>query len=98
MVGTTNKSIDAMPSGWLERRTAPPTLIGGAGGVSNRHLQILGRPERNLLACLYLNCFASSRIAPYPGSPLPNLQNPQTCNTDPFALLGMLRDQADEIT
>jgi len=44
--------------------------------------QILGSPERHLFACLDLDRFSSSRIAPHASSPLPDLQNAENDNAD----------------
>jgi hypothetical protein len=46
---------------------------------------------------LDLDCFAGCRIAPHTCSSLPDLQDAETRNTDTFALLEMLRNQANEI-
>src|SRR6202035_31015 len=63
----------------------------------NRHFQILGRAESDFFACLDLDCFAGCRIAPHTCRSLPDLQDAETRNTDTFALLEMLRNQANEL-
>jgi hypothetical protein len=63
----------------------------------DRHLQILGRAERDFLACFDLYGFSRCGIAPHAGSPLSDLQDAKTCKTDTFALLEMLCDKTNEI-
>jgi hypothetical protein len=51
----------------------------------------------DFLAGFDLDCFPGGRIAAHASGALSNLQNAETRNTDPLALLEMLRDQPDEI-
>jgi hypothetical protein len=75
----------------------PATLIRGGLWPLNRELQLLGRTERDFLACFDLDRFSGTRITPHASCPLSNLQDTETRNTDSFAFLEMLGDKADEI-
>src|SRR3954471_13687358 len=55
--------------------------------MSDRLLQLLGRPEGNLLAGLDLDLLASGRIASEPGGTRTDLEDPKTVDPD----LGPLR-------
>jgi hypothetical protein len=63
----------------------------------NRHLQFLCSPECDFLAGFDLDCFSGGWIAAHASGAFSHLQNAETRDTDPLALLEMLRDQADEI-
>ena len=60
---------------------------------SDRHLQVLGGAERDLLAGLDLDRLAGRGIAPHAGGALAHLQDAETRNTDALALLEVLGDQ-----
>jgi hypothetical protein len=51
---------------------------------------LLGRTERDFLACFDLDRFTGCKIAPHASSALPDLQDAKTRNTDSFAFLEML--------
>jgi hypothetical protein len=63
----------------------------------NSHLQVLGRPKCDLLACFDLDCLSGGWIAPHASCALPDLQNTQPRNLDSLTFLEMLGDEADEI-
>src|ERR1700722_3221704 len=63
----------------------------------NRHLQILGCPERDFLACLDLDCFSGCRISAHASGSLSNLQNAKAHNADSVAFFEMLCNRDDEI-
>jgi hypothetical protein len=60
----------------------------------NRHLQFLGRSEGDFLAGFDLDCFSGGWIAAHASGAFSHLQNAETRDTDPLALLEMLGDQA----
>lgn len=87
---------------WLWKASARrPSLTGHYPMIQvallDGHFQILGRPERDFLACLDLDRFAGGGIAPHASRPLPDLQDAETHDADSLALLEMLGDQADEV-
>jgi hypothetical protein len=50
------------------------------GRQLDRHLQILGRPERDFFACFDLDRFAGCGITPHAGCTIPDLQNAEAGN------------------
>jgi hypothetical protein len=66
-------------------------------GLLDRHLQVLGRAERDLLAGLDLDGFAGRRISAHAGCARPDLQDAKTRNLDAFAFLEMFGDQGHEV-
>src|SRR5262249_56073972 len=80
----------------------PPAGADGAGlsylrQLLDRHLQVLGRPECDLLARFDLDGFSGRGVSPHAGRALPDLQDAKTRNSDPLAFLEMLGDQAHEV-
>ena len=63
----------------------------------DRHLQILGCPERDFLARFDLYRFSRCGIAPHASNPFSDLQDAKTSKTDTFALLEMLCDKTNKI-
>jgi hypothetical protein len=62
----------------------------------SRHLQILGRPECDFLACFDFDRFTGCGIAPHAGCAIFDQWDTEGRNTDSFALLKMRRDYVDE--
>src|SRR5215475_15142912 len=65
--------------------------------LSDSFLQLLGGPKSNLLRCLDLDWFTGGRVAAHAGSALAHLQNSETDDANPLALLQMLGDACDHV-
>src|SRR3954454_16833496 len=63
---------------------------------SDRLLELLGRPEGNLLAGLDLDRLAGCRIAPHPGGTRAHLEDPEAGDADLGALLQVLGEALHE--
>src|SRR4029453_13230691 len=90
---------DSSPKKPPPRRLAPTGRVYAvaAPALLDRHLQVLGRTERDLLAGLDLDGFTSRRVSPHAGGACPDLQDTEARNPDPFAFLEMLGDQTHEV-
>src|ERR1017187_869062 len=63
----------------------------------DRFLEVLGSAERDALACLDLDSFASRGIAPHARRAFPHHQDAQTGDADALPTLEMLHDEPDGV-
>src|SRR5437867_5849910 len=80
-------------------RSRPPISLrrGMAAILHHRFFELLGSPERDLLAGLDVNSLAGRRVAPLAGSAFAHHQDAEPTDADAVALLEMLGHQTDQI-